>query len=267
MKILGSTISFTHLPLDQALSELAAIGFSQVDILCAHNWAHLNLIDIVGIEEEKASEIQSMLDGLNMNVLAMNGAVSHKINTKGEAEQGQVIEEAKALGKLARHLDVSRLTFQPGSKEAGDSLEESLQLCVQIFSRVVDAIGGDDLAVSFEPHCNSIVETYEAMKVMLDEVSGLTVTYDPSHFIMMGWDLRESEFLFERTSNVHLRDAVNGNLQVPMGEGEVDFKWVIDGLKANGYDDSISLEYIHSEEQDVTKDKLKLRELLEELLQ
>ena len=49
------------------------------------------------------------------------------------------------------------------------------------------------------------------------------------------YDLLESESLLSYTVHVHLRDAVAGDFQVPMGEGILDFEWIISALKRNNY--------------------------------
>ena len=65
------------------------------------------------------------------------------------------------------------------------------------------------------------------------------------------------------TAHVHLRDAVAGNFQVPMGEGILDFEWIISALKRNNYTGTVAIEYIDHRGWDIVPDILALKQMLE----
>ncbi|MFC1718011.1 TIM barrel protein [Candidatus Poribacteria bacterium] len=70
--------------------------------------------------------------------------------------------------------------------------------------------------------------------------------------------------MLEYTTHVHLRNAVVGNFQAAMDEGIMDFDWVLNTLKAHGYDGYISVEYIDGREDYNLKEQIvKLRKLIE----
>jgi len=48
-------------------------------------------------------------------------------------------------------------------------------------------------------------------------------------------DVRDTAVLLDRTAHVHLRDAGPEQMQVPVGEGNVDFVWIVDALAERGY--------------------------------
>ena len=77
------------------------------------------------------------------------------------------------------------------------------------------------------------------------------------------YELLESESLLPYTAHVHLRDAVAGNFQVPMGEGILDFEWIISALKRNNYTGAIAIEYIYHRDWDIVPDILVLKQMLE----
>ncbi|PIY41325.1 MAG: hypothetical protein COZ06_26865, partial [Armatimonadetes bacterium CG_4_10_14_3_um_filter_66_18] len=67
-----------------------------------------------------------------------------------------------------------------------------------------------------------------------------------------------------RTAHVHLRNAVQGNFQAPMDKGTLDFAWVVEQLKAHGYDRALAIEYLDGREDmpTVSADIVQLKELL-----
>jgi len=266
MKVIGSTIAFTHRSLGDALRGIAELGFDEVDVLAMTGWAHFDPAELLDNADGKRAEIDAVTEECGLKVIAFNAKQTFQMNTPDPGEQAQNLREQLALVELARSLGVPRMTLQPGAKESGRGLQESLDLSINAFGRLLAEVGGDDPVIAYEPHADSVAETYDAMRSLLDEVPGLTVTYDPSHFVKMDWDVKDSEFLFARTGNVHLRDAVPGNLQAPLGEGQVDFEWVMDGLKRSPYDGTMSIEYIYSPDRDIIPDTLKLRDLLEGMI-
>lgn len=266
MRVIGSTIAYTHLGLEAALEGLASVGFKEVDLLAMSGWAHFELADLVGRAEEEATQMGTLLERNGLVAMALNAKQTGQMNSPDPSEQAENLREQSALVDFARALSIPRITLQPGSSGSAGSPQESLDLSIEAFRKVVQYVDGDDVTIAFEPHANSVAETYDAMRAFLREVPGLQVTYDPSHFVKMGWELRESEFLFERTGNVHLRDAVLGELQAPPGKGAVDFRWVIEKLKEYGYEGTASIEYFPDNGRDVIPDTLRLKELLEGLL-
>ena len=266
MKVIGSTIAYTHLDLEGALEGLASVGFREVDLLAMSGWAHFEAADLVVRAEEEALRIGALLERTGLTAMALNAKQTGQMNSPEPSEQTENLREQSALVDFAEALGIPRITLQPGPSGAAGSHQESLALSIEAFRKVVEYAGTREVTIAFEPHANSVAETYEAMRAFLREVPGLQVTYDPSHFVKMGWEVRESEFLFERTGNVHLRDAVLGELQAPPGKGGVDFGWVVGKLKEYGYEGTASIEYFPDDGRDVIPDTLRLRELLEGLL-
>jgi sugar phosphate isomerase/epimerase len=83
--------------------------------------------------------------------------------------------------------------------------------------------------------------------------SGVGIVMDFSHIVAAGEDLLEYLRRHEgRISHVHLRDAVPGNINLSIGNGQADFAAGLRGLEAQGYTGHFSLEL---ETRDVTHDE------------
>lgn len=73
------------------------------------------------------------------------------------------------------------------------------------------------------------------------------VIYEPSNLYAIGVDYREAlEILAPCTVHVHIKDGlwIDGTYRrVHLGDGDVDFKWIIEQLDAGGYTGDYALEY------------------------
>lgn len=90
----------------------------------------------------------------------------------------------------------------------------------------------------------------------------LGIVYDPTHFVMQGLEIRETDWLIKRAQHVHLRDAAPGAIQTPFGEGAVDFGWVLGTLREHGYSGHISIEYLETKDFDALDSALRLHEVI-----
>jgi len=264
MTVACSTICATATGLDEALQKIAATGFRDVDLMAFANWAHLAPADITDDPGKAAAFVAELLDRHGLRAVAMNVGQSYPTNTSDLAQRAQNLRELRAVAVFARQLSIPVIALQPGHKDAGCSYDEAFALSVTAFQEITEAVAGSDLAVTFEPHSGSVAETYDSMQALLDAVPALGVAYDPSHFVAMGLDVAESAFLLPRTAHVHLRNAVQGNFQAPMDKGTLDFAWVVEQLKAHGYDRALAIEYLDGREDmpTVSADIVQLKELL-----
>ena len=75
-------------------------------------------------------------------------------------------------------------------------------------------------------------------------VPGLTLTLDPSHYLVQGLSLDDLKPLLPHVAHVHLRDAAPGleNLQVPCGQGDLRLSSLMEMLGEAGYDGGYGVE-------------------------
>jgi sugar phosphate isomerase/epimerase len=95
-------------------------------------------------------------------------------------------------------------------------------------------------AARVEPWWSSVVATNEQIRALLEAVPGLRLIVDVSQTTYLGEDPYE---LFEFADLVQLRDAAPGKLQLPVGEGTVDFSRVRAELERLEFDGQITIEY------------------------
>lgn len=264
MKIACSTTGYTQKPLSEAVKCIANLGFKYLDLLMMENWAHINPSEIAEEPQKYSEQTAEILDKYELTAVGINGNVSHSLTSQVTEEIKSNQREAEGLIKFAQVLSIPVLVLQPGSVSEEDDFEAAMEASVDALNSIVPVAQEHNVILAIETHVNSLAEEYEDALGFVEAVPELKLAFDPSHFVMAGFDLTRSESLIPYTAHVHLRNAVLGDFQAPMNEGILDFEWILNALDRNGYSESIAIEYIDGRDTDVESDILVLKELLEE---
>lgn len=242
--ILGcSTISFRHLPLSSALSAIRGLGFQEADLGA-----------LPGVCEHIPIELDSSAVGTAMRTVRESGVRIRSVN--GDIGDLNVPVEAAERdsrdSRLKRLLEVCRGVGAPGlvlpcgalSSDPIRSLDEDLDLVAAELERAAETASHQGIeiwceALHFYRLCNSLARA-EQLACRLKHVG---IVMDFSHIVAAGDDPRDFiASLGDRISHVHLRDAVKGDINRSLGNGDVDFGSGLSMLMAMGYSGRFSLE-------------------------
>jgi sugar phosphate isomerase/epimerase len=102
--------------------------------------------------------------------------------------------------------------------------------------------------------------------VLCDNAKGLGVTLDPSHYLCNPLGSKNYDRLLKYTYHVHLRDSTKKELQVRIGQGEIEYGRLINLLNKARYDRALSVHLREMEGVDHIQEMRKMRLLLESLL-
>lgn len=263
-KIACSTSVATKKSLEEALAFIASLGFSHVDILAHHGWAHLNPHELVSEPQKVVTELVGTLRRFGLKAAAINASLSSDFGTREEAKVEQNLAEIRGLIRFAREIDTRIVVIQPGVKQkAKKAGEDAFQASASFLQAAEPIAKNKGVTLAIEAHVGSLAERYEDALRFVSVVPGLKIAYDPSHFVMSGLDLESSKLLLSNTAHVHLRNAVKGNFQAPMDKGDLDFMWVMEALDSAGYSGSIAIEYLDNRDEDILQDIIALKSLLE----
>ena len=95
---------------------------------------------------------------------------------------------------------------------------------------------------------------------------GVGLTLDPSHYLCSNNRNKNYEKLLKYVYHVQLRDSKKDQLQVRVGQGEIEYGRLITQLQAVGYDLALSVDMTPMEGMDMRQELRKLRLLLDSLL-
>lgn len=249
-------------PLEKALADISGMGFRHVDLLTIDGWAHVNTQDLADKWEPTITNLDALLKKYQLKPIATNSGVSQQLHHRTPEKNARRIEETQALVRLMKHYGISVAAIQPRSADRERPWNDVLADCVATLrdqKAVADAAG---VRLALELHIHSPFETLDQAKTFMEAMPEMPVVYDPTHFVMQGLDIRQTGWLMKKAGHVHIRDAGKGLIQEHLGQGLVDFDWVLNSLKDRGYKGHISIEYLESKEQDFRDDVMRLRDLI-----
>ena len=262
MKIACSTIGYTEKSLAEALQRISSLGFKYVDLLMVENWAHINPSEIAKAPQQHATQVSELLDRYALTAIGINGNVSASLTSQAPTEIKSNQNQAEGLIRFAHQLSISLVVLQPGSVSEGAEFDTAMDASVDALRAMALVAEKYGITLAIEAHVNSLAEKYDDALHFVEAVPGLKLAYDPSHFVMVGYELPSSEVLLPDVAHVHLRNAVRGNFQASMADGILDFGWVLDALDRHGYAGAVAIEYLDGRDVDIEPEILALKELL-----
>jgi sugar phosphate isomerase/epimerase len=263
MAIAISTSVKCGTPLEQAAPVIAGLGIREIDLLVIDGWVHVNTRDLADDFEGTLARVDGLISGNRLRPIALNTGVSAQLHHRGEEVEAQRRREIEGLLKLMAHYDIKVAAIQPLSKDTSRPWEDVLRDCVATLREQTAMGEAAGVVFPLELHIGSPFETMDQAKRLLEEFPEVPVVYDPTHFVMQGVDIRETGWLMDRARHSHLRDAALGKIQAPLGEGAVDFDWVLNALKDRGYTGHFSIEYLETDEFDALDSAKRLYEVIQ----
>ena len=111
-----------------------------------------------------------------------------------------------------------------------------------------------------------LTEDPDTVAVLCDNVKGLGLSLDPSHYICGPYRNRGYDKLMKYVYHVHLRDSKKDELQVRVGQGEIDYGKLVNQLKREKYNHALTVHMTEIPGVDHAAELRKIRLLLESWL-
>lgn len=251
MFVAGSTSCFPEMSLVDAIERLSDLEYSATEIAMYESGNQVKPSQVVD-NVEKA--IALCRDTHRLTI----GGYDVQIEATGEEHYRQF----QAICHLAKATKVVSLTVP--SAELGTPFNQE----VEHLRRLVDLANVEGVLVSIVSQIGRLSEDPDTVVVLCDNVKGLGVTLDPSHYICGPHAGRDFDQLPKYTYAVHLRDTSKDKLQVRVGQGEVEYSRLINQLRLVRYDRSLCVKMTAPLEPDLDhhSEMRKIRLLLESLL-
>ncbi len=225
--------------LKSALQVVADAGFKKVD--CWGRMPHFSLdpaeLDMV--------EMAEYAKGLGVRFANLGTYPGADFATEDVVVVAEALDEMKATLDLAAALGCRSIRVQPGQGEDPaiiDRLVEPFQLSAAHAERVGVCMG-------MENHKGSIAGDPK-LCLELSEKVGSTFfgpLYEPCNLMHAGVCYKEAFHVFKDwITHVHVKDGAVKDGQFArtmLGEGEIDYAWVVEALEGHGYTGDYALEY------------------------
>jgi sugar phosphate isomerase/epimerase len=250
-----STISFRHLELGRALSEIRRLGFREIDLgslpgVCDHVPIALTTSEGVRVAE--------LVEQSGLTVRSINCDIGDLNDPRVDVTSS---DQLTHLLELAAATDAAALVFPNGAiaHEPIAGLDSDLARVADNMSIVLERARHYGIEVWIESlHvyrlcCN--LDRATALTSRLDPAVGIVMDF--SHIVASGGDpARFADTFTGRITHVHIRDATSGrvdldrdhavdkpgNINLGVGRGDVDFDGGIRALHAAGFTGHYTLE-------------------------
>jgi sugar phosphate isomerase/epimerase len=250
-----SSISFRHQDLTTALRTIGGLGFEEIDLgalpgVCDHVPYEL--------DEDAATAVAQDVAESGLRVRSVNGDIGDLnavLDGGGRAARDRHLDALLTLtaktGAKALVLPCGRLSHEP-VRSLEEDLDETAAQLIRASRRAAE-LGVEVWTESL--HFLRFCWNLDRAELLAQRLagSGVGIVMDFSHIVAAGED--PQEYLRRhhgRITHVHLRDAVPGNINLSIGNGQADFTGGLRALAEQGYAGHFSLEL---ETRDVTHDE------------
>lgn len=249
MYVSVSTDCYPEQTMPEVIDSFVDLEFTNVEIALRENGTVLSPSRI-DAEFERACHLASRSHRLEVS--------SYDVHIEATGET--FFEQFEAICKMGKATKVVTLTVP--SSELGTPFNEE----VERLQRLVDCAETEGVRVAMKSQIGRLSEDPDTVKVLCDNVKGLGLTLDPSHYQCGPHSHKEYDKIMEFVFHVHLRDSKGDQLQVRVGQGEVDYGKIVTMLERVNYQHALSIQMDPVKDLDQRGELRKLRLLLETLL-
>ena len=238
-RISTCTYPLREKPLEEALNTLAGCGLTRVDL-----WGRPPHFSADPAElAPRAIEAAAKAAGVTIaNLGSYPGA---DFASDSEAAQAKALDEMKATIDLAVRFGARSIRVRPGTGEDPAILDR----IVPLFQESARYAGPRGIYLGMENHKGSLAGIPDVVVQLCEAVGSphFGILYEPCNLLHGGVDYKEAfEAFAPWIVHIHVKDGrrADGRFQAThLGEGEIDYPWVVENLEAISYEGDYALEY------------------------
>lgn len=250
MFVAATSRCFSNLSLGDALDRLVDLEFTAIEIMIHEKEGHLRPSDVLANLAEAAQICRNTrrltVAGLSVDMDAPNPK--------------EYYAQFQACCRLAKANKIMTLTVR--ASELGTPFNEE----VERLRKLVQIASVEGVVVGLLTETGRITQDPATVKVLCDNVKGLGVTLDPSHFVCGPHKGGNYDQILQYVAHVRLRDTTSNDLQVRIGQGEIEYGRLVSQLAKHNYNRALTVDILPLPDVDQSGELRKIRLLLESLL-
>jgi len=269
--------TFPLLRHDQVLKLIAMLGFEGVDIGLFEGRSHLwPSREFEGVEAA-ARQLKRKLDDHGLRAADIflqmdNDFMPYAINHPAAARRQKARDWFQKTLAYAAGCGCRHVTTLPGVHFEEESYDASFDRAVGELQWRVEQARTADIVFGVEAHVGSLAPDPTSARRLVQQVAGLTLTLDYTHFTRLGMLDSAVEPLLKYASHFHVRGARQGRLQESFARNTIDYEGVHQAMKAAGYAGWIGIEYVwidweHCNECDNLSETIQFRDFFRSLVE
>ena len=253
MYVAASTECFPQLSLKDALNRLVDLEYSRVEIAMHEHGQQL-----------KPSQVHANLDAAITACRATQRltVVAFYADLDFNLPEAEYYAQFASLCKLAKATKVVQITVRSG--ELGTPFNAEIERLREL----VRMATLDGVVVGLKTEAGRMTQDPSTAAVLCDNVKGLTIALDPSHYVYGPLAGVNYDNLIRYTSHLQLRDTNRHKSQVRVGQGEVEYGRIVNQLSKFNYNRALCVNIVDENDPDIDHlgEMRKMRLLLESLL-
>ncbi len=254
MKLSFSSNAFKKFSLDNAIREIAKIGYKGVEILCDIPHAYPP-----EFSEEQTKKIKDLISDLDIGISNLNAFTLYAI---GDVYHPSWIEADTKLREirvkhtidciyLAKKLGAKNLSTEPGGPLSIQKTEVGSHVLLKIFAeglkKVKNIAEENNVKILVEPEPSLLIENSEQFLRLMKTICSdyIKLNFDIGHFYCVKEDPSETILkLIDYIEHFHLSDIAYNRVHYHLipGIGSIDFEQVFDTIKKIGYKGFVTVE-------------------------
>lgn len=249
MFIAVSTDCFPDIPMPDVVEAFIDLEFTTIEIALREDGGPLSPSRI---KEDFDQAVRIVRDSHRLDLCSFDVHI--------DATGAEYFAQFADICAIAKATKVVTLTIPSG--ELGTPFNEE----VERLQELVRVAEGEGVRVAMKSQIGRLSEDPDTVKVLCDNVRGLGLTLDPSHYHCGPGRNKNIEKIMPYVFHVHLRDSKKDQLQVRVGQGEIEYGRLITSLQRVRYDHALSIQIAPMPDVDQRQELRKLRLLLDSLL-
>ena len=249
MFVAASSRCFANLSLNAAFLQLVDLEYTAVEVMIHEHDGHIRPSEVLA-DTERAVTLCRQTHRLTPAALSV----------EIDAPEPEYYRQFAACCQLAKAIKVVTLTVR--SAELGTPFNaevERLQMLAALAAR-------EGVRVGLLTEVGRMTENPDTAVVFCDNVEGLGITLDPSHYTFGPHAGANYQPILKHVYHVRLRDTTKDQLQVRIGQGEIEYGRLVNQLSKVHYDRALCVDLQPIPDVDQLTEMRKMRLLLESLL-
>ena len=272
LKLACADFTFPLLAHDRVLELIAMLDFEGVDIGLFEGRSHLWPSKEFASPGKSGKQLGRKLADRGLRCadvfLQMDPSfVPYAINHPEAARRKHAREWFLKTLDYAAAAGAKHVTTLPGVLFKEEKPADSWQRAFEELEWRVEQANRQHIVFSVEAHVGSIApKPREALK-LVQNVPGLSLTLDYTHFTRAGLPDSAIEPLMAHASHFHARGARRGRLQASFQQNTIDYARVVRAMRETGYEGYVGVEFVwidweHCNEVDNISETIQLRDFL-----
>ena len=239
---------FGPIPHSQRFERARHLGFDAVDIVVigGYTWLqpqHVRSDPIAAAAAVRHDITRLALDIADVFVIPSFDFSDLAVSSIGADSRDDARAWFRDMLAFTEQVGSSGMTVLPGVAAAGQSADDALGRAADELAWRVEVAAERGIAVSVEPHVDSLIERPDRVQWLLDATPGLRLTLDHTHFVAQGDRQSLADPFISSARHIQTRGARPGRTQTTLADSTMDFGALVAALREHDYDGYVGIEY------------------------